>query len=168
MNRLCICIADSTRARLFTFDEMRAPPGHQSQELLERTDLVHPARRRRPSELFSDSRPGSDRTPTGRVFGRDDHREGALRHMDRQFARDIVDELERLIAEHDCHAAVLAASPRMLGILREMTAGLVERGLTLHEIDRDLAQLTAAQLQDYLSERGLLPERERIGAAGLR
>jgi protein required for attachment to host cells len=164
MKRICIASVDATRARLYTFEEMAAPPGEITQQLRERIDLCHPARRLRPSELFADSRPGADRAPNGRNYLVDDHREASMRHMDHQFAGLVVEELERLVAEEGTREVILAASPRMLGLLRELTAPLRERGVSVCDIDRDLVKLSRSQLHDYLSRRDLLPERERLAA----
>ena len=162
MNRSCILVADASRARLHTFEELTAPPGHRSQELREEVDLIHPARRIRPSELFSDTRPGSDRAPTGRGFGLCDRRDASMRQMDRRFAAAIAAELERLVAESGCRTVIVAATPHMLGLLRELTRPLARGGVEIHEIDRDLVRLSPSALQDFLAERGLLPVRERL------
>ena len=165
MNRSCIVVADASRARLHTFEELAAPRGNRSQELHEVVDLVHPARRIRPCELFSDTRPGSDRAPSGRGFGLCDRRDASMRQMDRRFAAAIAAELERVVAEGGCRTVIVAASPHMLGLLRELTRGLVRAGVEVHEIDRDLVRLSPSALQDFLAERGLLPVRERLAQA---
>jgi len=165
MNRSCIAVADASRARLHVFEELAAPHGHRSQELREEVDLVHPARRIRPSELFSDTRPGSNRAPGGRGFGLSDRRDASMRQMDRRFAAAIAAELERLVAENGCRTVIVAASPHMLGLLRELTRPLVRAGVEIHEIDRDLVRLSPSALHDFLAERGLLPGRERLALA---
>ena len=165
MNRSCIVVVDASRARLHTFEELAAPRGNRSQELHEVVDLVHPARRIRPCELFSDTRPGSDRAPGGRGFGLCDRRDASMRQMDRRFAAAIAAELERLVAKNGCRTVIVAASPHMLGLLRELTRGLIRGGVEVHEIDRDLVDLSSSALQDYLAERGLLPVRERLARA---
>jgi hypothetical protein len=38
-------------------------------------------------------------------------------------------------------------------------------GLKLDEVDRDLAQLSNAQLHDHLAQLGIIPPRQRIAAA---
>ena len=162
MNRTVIAVADATRARLFTFEQQTAPAGEATQMFHEEIDLVHPARRMRPSELFSDSRPGSDRASSGRGFGLNDHRDASVRHMDREFAADIADEVARLVRAYGCRDVILAASPSMLGLLRQVARPMVDADVVVHEIDRDLVRLSKAQLHDLLSTRGLLPERERI------
>lgn len=159
-----IVTADATRARLFTFEELAAPIDVATQELREQTTLVDPGRRRRPSELFSDSRPGLDRAPSGRGFAVDDRRDAAQRKMDRDFAADIADASAELVRVHGCNRLILAASPRMLGFLREL-GRFGQLGVEVCEIDRNLAHLSSAQLHDHLAERGLLPARERVGLA---
>ncbi len=162
--RTGIVAADATRARLYTFEELAAPVDVAKQELRERVTLVDPARRRRDSELFSDSRPGLERAPNGRGFAFDDGRDAARRRMDRDFAADIAASCRELIRGHGCNRLILAASPRMLGFLREL-GGFEHLEVELCEIDRNLAHLSRPRLHDYLTHRGLLPARERLGLA---
>lgn len=162
MKRTCIALADATRARIFTFEELDAQPGVRTQELEERFTLVHPARRRRPSELFTESRPSSDRAPSGRGFAHSDHRDDAIREMDRQFAGEIAARVDEVARSHGCSDVILAASPRMLGLLRTVRRPLGEAGMSVRELDRDLVRLTPAEVQDFLARLGYLPERERI------
>jgi protein required for attachment to host cells len=162
--RTGIVTADATRARLYTFDELTAAVDEPTQELRERVTLVDPARRRRASELFSDTRPGLDRAPSGRGFAVDDRRDAALRRMDREFAGDIAQACVELMRSHRVSRLIVAASPRMLGFLREL-GPLAAADVELCEIDRDLVHLSNAQLHDYLANRDLLPARERVGLA---
>lgn len=164
MKHTGIVAADATRARLYTFDELTAPVDVPTQELRERVTLVDPARRHRASELFSDTRPGLDRAPSGRGFALDDRRDAALQHMDREFAADIAEACRELVRAHGCNRLIVAASPRMLGLLREL-GEFGRLGVELCEIDRNLVHLSSSELQDYLAERGLLPARERVGLA---
>lgn len=164
MTRTGIVAADATRARLFTFEELAAPIDVPAQELRERMTLVDPGRRRRASELFSDSRPGIDRAPSGRGFGLDDRRDAARQRMDRDFAADIAASCRELVRAYGCDRLILAASPRMLGFLREL-GEFARIGVELCEIDRNLTHLSDAQLHDYLAKHDLLPARERVGLA---
>jgi len=161
--RICVVAADATRARLFTFEDFDWRDEGPNQEFCERMTLVDPARRRRASELFSDTRPGLDRAPSGRGFALDDHRDAARNRMDRDFATSIANAIELVTRAHGCTKLILAAGPRMLGILRTLEP-LGGRDIERQEIDRDLVRLSGSQLHDHLAERGLLPARERIGA----
>jgi protein required for attachment to host cells len=141
MQRTCIAVVDATRARLFTLDRMSDAEGLR-EELLEQRDLVNPARRRRPSELFADS------------YGWDDHRDAAIDELDIDFARMIMAELRELASTTHANRIVLCASPKMLGKLREQR-GAIE--IEMDELPRDLVKLTPAQLREHLATQGLLP-----------
>lgn len=155
MYRAAIAIVDASRARIFTFDR-DSDAGGTHEELVEKSDLVNPARRRRPSELFSESRPGSSRAG-GLQFAFDDHRSANVAAMDHQFARDVMIEVARVLEAADAHRVIVCASPHMLGELR--AAELAQAGYVVDELPRDLAKLAAPQLRDRLASYGLLPPR---------
>lgn len=153
MPRTCIAVVDATRARLFTFDRTDVL-GEIQETLFERTDLVNPARRKTPAQLFSDSRPGTSRT--GRLqYAFDDHRDAHIDELDAGFAREITAAIERTIQDTGAARLILCASPRMLGVLR--STPLRRDGLAIDEIPRDYTKLTAPQIHEQLVERGLLP-----------
>jgi protein required for attachment to host cells len=160
MYRVCIALVDATRARLFTFE--RATEGADTREdLVERTDLVNPQRRRRPSEVFSDTRPGSNRT--GHLqYAFDDHRDHHISQIDDKFARMAMAALRELIDEHPTQRVVICASPRMLGRLRAAAPGLLPEDVVLDELPRDLVKLSPGDVRAELASRELLPRAERI------
>ena len=153
MYRACIALVDATRARLFTFDRDTDPSGTR-EELVEHEDLVDPARRQRPSQLFSDSRPGSSRVGA-RGFAFDDHRDAHVKNLDAGFARVVVRELGALVERSGAHRLIVCASPSMLGELR--AADLRSNGIVIDEVPRDLVKLTGSKLRERLAEYGLLP-----------
>ena len=150
MYRVCIALVDATRARLFTFERV-ADGADMRETLVERTDLVNPQRRRRPSEVFSDPRPGSSRTG-------DDH----VSQIDDKFARMAMAALRELIDEHPAQRVVICASPRMLGRLRAAAPGLLPEHIALDELPRDLVKLSPGDVQAELASRALLPRAEQI------
>ncbi len=164
MYRVCIALIDATRARLFTFERTtEGPDTHE--ELVERTDLVNPQRRRRPSELFSETRPGSSRT--GHLqYAFDDHRDNHISQLDEKFARMALAALRELIDERPTQRVVIGASPRMLGRLRAAAPGLLPDDIALDEISRDLVKLSFAEVRAELAARGLLPSRAAAPASG--
>ncbi len=163
MTRICIAIVDAARARLYTFEELAGPNG-PAQELRECADLIDPDRRLRPSELFSDTRPGSDRAPSGRGYAVNDRRDSHMDQLDRRFAVEVTARLTDLVREHGCRRLIVAASPRMLGHLRSAGADLFGGRLAVDEIDRDLTHLSSPQIHDLLAARGVLPARVRLAA----
>jgi protein required for attachment to host cells len=164
MYRVCIALVDATRARLFTFE--RAMEGAEPrEELVERTDFVNPQRRRRSSELFSDTRPGSSRT--GELqYAFDDHRDQHVSQLDERFARTAMAALRELIDERPTQRVVISASPRMLGRLRAAAPGLLPDDIALDELPRDLVKLSPSDVRVELASRGLLPSQAAERAAG--
>lgn len=158
MYRVCIALVDATRARLFTFE--RVTEGADTREdLVERTDFVNPQRRRRASEVFSDTRPGSSRTGSLQ-YAFDDHRDHHIEQVDDNFARTTLAALRELIDERPTRRVVICASPRMLGRLRAAAPGLLPDGIALDELDRDLVKLSSGDVRAELTSRDLLPRVE--------
>jgi len=155
MYRTCIAIVDATRARLFTFDRTAEPGGPVREDLVERTDLVNPARHQTSTELFSDA-PGSGRSGS-HSYGIDDHRDSHIDALDASFAKEIDVEIQRLIRDPNARRLIVCASPRMLGDLRKVAGSFERDGLTVDEVPRDLVKLTAPQIREHLSSYGLLP-----------
>ena len=160
MYRVCIALVDATRARLFTFERV-ADGTDAREELIERTDLVNPQRRRRASEVFSDTRPGSSRI--GHLqYAFDDHRDHHVSQIDDRFARMAMAALRELIDEHPTQRVVICASPRMLGRLHAAAPGLLPDDIALDELPRDLVKLSPGEVRAELASRELLPPAGRI------
>ena len=157
MYRACIAVVDASRARLFTYERSSEIEGLK-EHLIEERDLVNPARRQRPSQLFSDSRPGSSRTG-GLQYAFDDHREAHVEALDAAFSRLVIDELVNVLRGAHAQRVILCASPNMLGELREAGRDLAREGVEIDELDRDLVKLTPPQLRDHLASYGLLPDK---------
>jgi protein required for attachment to host cells len=164
MHRVCIALVDATRARLFTFE--RAMEGAEPrEELVERADFVNPQRQRRPSELSSDTRPGSSHT--GQLqYAFDDRRDHHVSQLDEKFARTAMAALRELIDERPTQRVVIGASPRMLGRLRAAAPGLLPDGIAIDELPRDLVKLPPADVRVELASRGLLPSHTAEPASG--
>lgn len=159
--RACIAIIDSTRARICEYDERNAP----GEELHEVSDKLNPGRRHI-GAMFVESESGertgssdSHQQPT------DDHRDAYIEGRDQKFARDVVDEIDRIVREGAFTRVVLVAAPRMLGDLRKCDGALRREDLKLHEVERDLGGLSDPQLHDHLAHAGILRPRKRIAAA---
>lgn len=157
MYKACIAVVDASRARLFTFQRSSHDSGVDEQ-FIEQSDMINPARRLRPSELFSDTRPGISRVGP-KQFSVDDHRDAHLDHYDQAFAAAVAVELGRMASDSNPDRVVLCASPRMLGMLRDVTTALHKPGRVIDELPRDIVKLTTPELRDYLESYGLLPPR---------
>ena len=153
MQRTMIAIVDATRARIFTFDRTD-DVGGMRESFFERTDLVNPARRRTPAQLFSDTRTNTNRTG-GRFYGLDDHRDAHIDTMDTEFAWAAAASIEQAIHDTGARRVILCASPRMLGFLR--TTDLWRDGVVIDDLARDYVKMTPPQIHEQLVAHGLIP-----------
>lgn len=155
MQALAIVVADSGRARLFTWkrDASDAP----GPTLRERADLVSLERRTPRAELWTDARPRGNPGVSGHGDPVDDHRDDHLDEVDRRFAAEVIAHLVVLTDEAACQRVALIAAPRFLGHLREHAGALAKRGLAVEEVARDLTRETGPELRDHLVKLGVLP-----------
>jgi protein required for attachment to host cells len=154
MSRICIAVVDASRARLLLFDRS-VSSGRTEEHLTEIADFANPARRTRPSQLFSDSRPGSSRT--GHLqYAFDDHRDAHVDRMDAEFAQIITAEIARILRAEQATQVIVCASSRMLDKLRACEPRL---HVSVEEVPHDLTQLRISQLRDRLASYGVLPPR---------
>ena len=162
MKRACIAIVDAARARLYTYQEDSIP----GREMREIRDLSNVGRRMKAGDMFSETRPASGglgRPGHGAVpnSGKDDHRDDHIEMMDAKFAKEIVEELDRIIRAEAYGHLVLVAAPKMLGELRKANGSLNRNGMVVEEVPRDFANLNVAQLHDHLASLDLSPSRQR-------
>jgi protein required for attachment to host cells len=92
----------------------------------------------------------------------DDHRERHLAEMDRQFVRQVIDQLDGLIERTGAGELIVAASPHMLGLFRAQSHRLTRRDLRIVEHDRDLAHLSPARIYEQLVAQGFVPPRSPL------
>jgi protein required for attachment to host cells len=157
MYRACIAVVDASRARLFTYERTSDAEGI-SEHLVEQRDLVNPARRLRPVELFSESRPSMNRTGSLQ-YAIDDHRDAHIEQLDTEFSRLIVGQLLELVRSNHSSKLIVCASPNMLGEMRSVGAELRRQDLVIDELPRNLVKLTTSELRERLAKYGFLPER---------
>ena len=156
MQRACIAIVDAARARLYTFQDVE-----DSQQFNEELDLVSAGRRAKGRDLFSDA--ASRAQPTGGAFhgSVDDHRDAHRDEMDSRFAAHVTSEVERLAKERGLGHIVFVTTPKMLGVVRPHLEVLRKHGFLVDELERDLSQLTAPQVQDHLAQLDMIEPRRR-------
>jgi protein required for attachment to host cells len=144
----CVVVADEARARIFTA---------AGRALTEQPALANPERRVPDHELFSESRPGTQRGgPGAPAHTLEDHRARHVEEMERRFARHIAHDVEGLAAARGAEFVVLVAAPRMLGHLRRAFAAARHRGVDVRELPRNLHELTTDALAERLATEGLL------------
>jgi len=148
-----IIAADESRARVL---QVAGPD-----RLDEIDDLVNPSGRAQDRELQTDAEPrfnghgGVGKAGSGRTGGPASDREaqGAVEHSVRTFAREVGRYLDRARLDHRFDQLVLVAPPKFLGALRKELDKEVEK-LVADELPKDLAGLTARELEHYYFAKG--------------
>lgn len=178
MKRACIAIVDATRARIYIYDRTADPGGAHAVfvgALHEAIDLVNPGRRGhdRGSTVEPGAepgtepgvKPGAERDAPGAE--RDapgggatvDPRQAQAGEIDRRFARQVIDEIDRIARERALDRVLLVATPAMLGELRAGDRALQRPELMVEYVARDLARLTSPQIHDHLARLRLVAPR---------
>ncbi len=160
---ICVAIADAGRARLFVLAEQDVPGTAASIPILrEVSDLRSPDRRQRGRNDVIDAAPTGGRTTNQPMVTAPNQRAGHLADVDHKFAREIVTALTALVGEHGATRALVVASPKMLGMIRPLTAALRQHGIQVDDTALDLTDESPTELHDHLASRGLLPVRHRL------
>ena len=165
MTRFLVAVVNGAKARFLTLEPLDAPELESGPDLIERCDMVNPAFEMAGQDLWANVKTGRNRGGGGQSHNYDDHRNNHLEEFGRRFAQDIVDEIDKLIAEHNLNTLILVAEPQILGTLRECLHSYNGRSVTIDELAKDLCRLKARQLHDYLAQKDLLPSRQVALAA---
>ncbi|MCA9666999.1 MAG: host attachment protein [Myxococcales bacterium] len=170
--KYCVVCADLGRARLFVLDTGSSQQHDTLAHLDERAGVVNPARRLQDARIFSDSRPGlrrvlgsGARARLGARHGVDDRRDAHRADEDRRYAADVCERTAAICDEIGCNALIIAAAPRMLGLLREGFSRAMLDGLDVRELRKDITFRSPIELHDYLADADLLPPRGRLKRA---
>lgn len=164
MTKIAIVVADGARARFFTLQPPDVLAPERSSELIEHSDLIHPEGDLPERELFSDREGRTHGSPHGSAHGSDDHRDQHRIELTRRFVRRMIDETRRFIAEQSIDRLVLAAEPRLLGVMRQELEQRPLRNVAVRDIAEDLSRRTPGDIQRILARHGLLPAASSPGA----
>lgn len=149
MSRTCIVAADAKRARFFSVEESAAPRDRVI--LVEQATLVNP-------DIEGARANGAGRVKTERVSNRqagdvhpiEPRRQQHRMELERRFGREIARQAGDLTASWSDGTVMLIAEPRMLGIVRAYLREALPNAITLKELAKDYAQLTASELREQL------------------
>jgi protein required for attachment to host cells len=157
MPSIGIIVADGARARFITFQPRDELTPERGTNLIEHFDLINPEGDLPARELFSD-RPGRTHgSPNGSAHGPDDHREQHQLELTRRFARRILDQARRFLAEQSPKRLMLAAEPQLLGVIRAELENNALRGAEITTIAEDLSRRSLGDIGEILAQHGLLP-----------
>jgi protein required for attachment to host cells len=139
-----IAVVDGSRARIFE----RVGRNGNIAVVLERDE---PQARKRTGEIVSDRR-GRNTAAPGIARHAMDPKTTAHEHLEETFVRGIAREIDHAAAANRFDELIVIAPPRALGEMRQaLSPGA--RSRVVNEIDKELVQLNAKQLVDYLDGR---------------
>ncbi len=141
MISILLVVADSARARIFSFDKK-----HRSLEELE--DLVYPESRLDPVDR-TEKQAGSTHDRVGPGRHRVDPHTSVADVGRLQFARQVAAHLESAVNSNRVDKLVLIAAPKFLGELRDGLDSKILSHVAL-EIDKDLSKLTPEEILEHL------------------
>ncbi|NIP74234.1 MAG: host attachment protein [Gammaproteobacteria bacterium] len=164
MSQYCVVVTNGSRARFFTLEPPQYPELESGPNLVERQQLVNPARATDDRELWSDRKTGRNRAANGGpAHGYDDHRSQHTDEFERRFANTIAEECSKLTRASRASDVVLVSQKRMLGFLRSAVQ-MKLNGVHTVELAKDLSKLSPHEVHAHLSRERLLPRRKSPAA----
>lgn len=159
MNDYWVIVADGAQARFMALERHDDAPQRVALRLVESARLSNP-------EHTVSGRRDARKIKSGRDTGRNraaphgytDHRESHDTELLRRFAERIGEQAAALAANGKASTMVLVADTRMLGLLHAALEPLAKAGVALRELARDYTWCTPPQVQQHLSENGLIPD----------
>lgn len=154
MAKICIAVADSSRARLFHSDAPHTP-------WVEVQDFTCPAARHRESGLITDS--------PGQTF---DHSGGGQHGLTPRvsqkeeeailFAKHVTEALVSSHHKGDYQELILIAAPHFLGLVRKALPETLRR-CVIEEVNKDVVTFTPERIRETLPERYTLNKNLPLG-----
>lgn len=159
--RCSVVVVDRGRARFITAEDPDNRMFEGGPRLIEREDLINPEGTMTGTELFANSRSGRGHASGGRrSHDFDDHRARHLDEIERRFARRVAEATRRFVGRYPARSVVVAADPRMLGVLRGEL-----QGLATTELAEDLSWHVLPRIRQALVRHGVLPGQSAPAAA---
>jgi len=160
MSDYCVVVVDSVRARFFTLEPVEPGATEGGPNLREHPELANPDAELHDNAMWSNTKSGRNRAGGGgQAHGYDDHRDDHADEFRRRFARAVAQRAAELVGKSGSSNVVIAADKRMLGILRGELDPLMQTGVKVVDVAKDLGKLAAHELQRHLAKEGLVPER---------
>lgn len=152
-----VIVADSARARLFSWqssDDL-ALDGHP--QWVELEALENPEGRMRDQDVFRNEKSSSGSTGAGNAHAYDDHREGHRSEVFQRFARQVAKDVSRHVDQNGAGQVILVSETEVLHQLRQELRSALSRGIELRELAENIVQQTSSSVHQVLANKGLLP-----------
>lgn len=160
----CVAVVSEAEARFFSLEPVEFPELESGPKLELKDEIENPEKRLPDRELFTEAKTGRGRAPRGGpAHGYDDHRSRHHEELDKRFSREAVEKAKNVAKAAKARQVIMAAPPKMLGILRDEFHVLEREGLEVVECPKDMAKLSSQEIHERLAKDGLLPPRKRPG-----
>jgi len=158
MGEYCIAIVSEAEAKFYCLEPVEYPELESGPKLCEMAKISNPEKRVPDREIYTDSKTGRGRAPgKGPAHGYDDHRGKRDEESSRRFSKNVVEKVRDLVLKHDARKVIIAAQPKMLGLLRQDIRLLKREGIHIEEHTKDLTKLSPREIQEHLAKEGLVP-----------
>ena len=164
MRDYCIAIVSEAQAKFYCLEPVEYPELESGPKLREVAEISNPEKRMPDREIYTDVKTGRGRAPgKGPAHGYDDHREKRDEESSRRFSKTIMEKIRELVLKESAKTVIIAAPPKMLGMLRHEIHLLEREGTKVHEHSKDLTKLSLRELHEHLAREGLIPALKRPG-----
>jgi protein required for attachment to host cells len=162
MRHILVAVMNGTKARFLTLEPASLTEPEAGMKLVEQDSLLNPENELLGQDLWSTSKTGRNRSTSGQSHAYDDHREQHCVEFEKRFANQITHHIAQLVQAHEIQQLLLVSEPQFLGLMRDSLAGTLPKRLEVTELAKSIAQMTAAQMHQYLAEQALLPMPQRL------
>jgi len=162
MNNWCVVVADGARARIFVLEPEGGRAGAPS--LVEKADLANAGYGARGADAPQVRTERNTNRQTGPMHPVGEKREQHRLEVERRFGVRIAERVAEVVKGWNDGSIVLVADPRLLGLMREVLREAVKSEITLKELAKDYAHLSATELHERLAGNGLIPMQWHNGA----
>lgn len=163
MSDCFVVVAAGSCARFFTLEPADIPEIQSGPNLIEQHRLENKEWSSHGNEIWSEKKSGRNRGRAGAgAHGYDDHRDQHLEEIERRFARDVAEEMQRFTKKHHPKKIILIAQKHLLGNLRN-TIYTNGSEVEIHELAKDFCKLGSNEVHQHLSKVKLIPPRKSPG-----
>ena len=142
--RCCVVVANGLRARFFMVEETTQPRARY--RLLEQADLSNAVSAARGVDAPGVRTERNTNRQLGPMHPVGEKRAQHRAEIERRFAHEIAGQIKKLCGRWQSGMVILAANPKMLGLLRGAAQAALSSGVLLQNIGRDYTALTPTAL----------------------
>lgn len=146
--RRCVVVANGLRARLFVVEETAQPRARY--RLAEQADLSNSVSAARGVDAPGVRTERNTNRQLGPMHPTGEKRAQHRAEIEHRFAQEIAGQIKKQCGRWNAGVVILAANPKMLGMLRGLAQAALPSGVLLETIARDYTALTPTALMGQL------------------